>query len=103
MFPVMEDGEVKGCVSTREVKEIPREQWGAHTVADISKPCSKENTVSVHEDAIKALSLMNSTGNSRLMVLDGDKLVGVVTLKDLLQFLALKIDLEEKGEIKIPH
>jgi len=36
------------------------------------------------------------------MVLDGNKLVGIVTLKDLLQFLALKIDLEEKDEINIP-
>jgi Zn-dependent protease/predicted transcriptional regulator len=103
MFPVLENGQVKGCVSTREVKQIPRERWSEHRVADIVKPCSKENTVSVQEDAIKALSLMNSTGNSRLMVLDGDKLAGVVTLKDLLQFLALKIDLEEKEEIKIPY
>jgi Zn-dependent protease/predicted transcriptional regulator len=103
MFPVLENGQVKGCVSTREVKQIPREQWSNYRVADITKPCSKENTVSVHEDAIKVLSLMNTTGNSRLMVVDGDRLAGVVTLKDLLKFLALKIDLEEKEEIKIPY
>jgi hypothetical protein len=37
------------------------------------------------------------------MVLEGDKLAGIVTLKDLLQFLSLKIDLEEKEEINIPY
>jgi Zn-dependent protease/CBS domain-containing protein len=103
MFPVLENGRVKGCITTREVKQIPREQWSNYRVADIVKPCSRENTVSVHEDAIKALSLMSSTGNSRLMVLDDDKIVGIVTLKDLLQFLSLKIDLEEKEEINIPY
>ncbi|MFZ0034661.1 MAG: site-2 protease family protein [Sedimentisphaerales bacterium] len=103
MFPVLENGQVKGCVSTKEVKQIPHERWSDYRVADIVKPCSRENTVSVQEDAIKALSLMSSTGNSRLMVLDGEKIAGVVTLKDLLQFLALKIDLEEKDEIKIPY
>jgi Zn-dependent protease/CBS domain-containing protein len=101
MFPVLENERVKGCITTREVKQIPREQWSNYRVADIIKPCSRENTVSVHEDAIKALSLMSSTGNSRLMVLDDDKLVGIVTLKDLLQFLSLKIDLEGKEEINI--
>jgi CBS domain-containing protein len=37
---------------------------------------------------------MTRTGNSRLMVLDRGQLVGVVTLKDLLRFLSLKLDLE---------
>lgn len=103
MFPVLENGRVKGCISTREVKQIPRDQWSNYRVADIVKPCSRENAVSLHEDAVKALGLMSSTGNSRLMVLDGDKLAGIVTLKDLLQFLALKIDLEENEKIDIPY
>jgi len=101
MFPVLEDGRVLGCISTREVKEIPHEQWSNHKIADLVKPCSRENTVSLHEDAIKVLALMNSTGNSRFMVLDGDKLAGIVTLKDLLQFLALKIDLEENEKFQL--
>jgi Zn-dependent protease/CBS domain-containing protein len=102
MFPVLDNGRIKGCITTKEVKAIPPEQWSSYTVGDLAKPCSGENTISLQVDAVKALSLMSRTGNSRLMVLDGDKLVGIVTLKDLLQFLALKIDLEEKEEINIP-
>jgi high-affinity K+ transport system ATPase subunit B len=37
---------------------------------------------------------MNSTGNSRLMVVEGNKLLGVISLKDMLKFMALKLDLE---------
>jgi CBS domain-containing protein len=43
---------------------------------------------------MEALSTMSRTRNSRLLVVDGDRLVGVITLKDLLQFLSLKLDLE---------
>jgi CBS domain-containing protein len=101
MFPIVENGTVKGCISTREVKQIPHNEWSNHKIADLIKPCSKENTVGLHTDAIKVLALMNNTQNSRLMVLDGDKLAGIVTLKDLLQFLALKIDLEENGKFQL--
>jgi len=37
---------------------------------------------------------MNHSGASRLMVIDGDRLVGVPALKDLLEFLSLKVELE---------
>ena len=102
MFPVLDNNHINGCITTKEVKAVPPEQWNQYTVGDLLKPCSAENTISLQDDAIKALSLMSQTGNSRLMVLDGDKLVGIVTLKDLLQFLSLKIDLEEKEEVKLP-
>jgi Zn-dependent protease len=102
MFPVLDNDRIKGCITTKEVKAIPPDQWSNYTVGDLVKPCSGENTISLQADAVKALSLMSRTSNSRLMVVDGDKLAGIITLKDLLQFLALKIDLEEKEEIKIP-
>lgn len=95
MFPVVENGKLMGCVSTRAVKDIPREEWGRRTIAETLNRCSPENTISSHADAIKALSLMNRTGNSRLMVIDAEKLVGIITLKDIMSFLSVKIDLEQ--------
>jgi CBS domain-containing protein len=35
------------------------------------------------------------TGSSRLLVTDGSRLVGIVSLKDLLRFLDLKLELED--------
>ena len=95
MFPVADGARLLGCVSTRDIKKIPHDQWDNRTVGDIFAPCSAENVVSPDEDAVVALTKMQKTGNSRLMVADDDRLVGVVTLKDLLQLLSLKIDLEE--------
>jgi Zn-dependent protease/predicted transcriptional regulator len=94
MFPVSNNGHVVGCVTTQQVKEIPRDTWERHTVGELAQPCSNENTISPQTDAMQALTIMNRTGNSRLIVMDADKLVGLITLKDMLKFLALKIDLE---------
>ena len=96
MFPVVEDSDrILGCVTTKHVKEIPREEWRQKTVGEIAAQCSPENTVDPQADAMKALSLMNRTGNSRLMVVEGDRLVGIISLKDMLQLLSLKVELGE--------
>ncbi len=95
MFPVSAEGTLTGCITSNEVKNIPREQWNTLHVQDVLVPCSIDTTISPDTDAMRALSLMNRTGRSRLMVVDGDRLVGVITLKDMLKFLDLKIDLEE--------
>jgi Zn-dependent protease/predicted transcriptional regulator len=103
MFPVSENGLLKGCVTTKQIKEIPKEQWATRKVSDIIQPCSGENTISPKADAMKALSLMNNTGNSRLMVVEGNKLLGVISLKDMLKFMALKLDLEAGEKITRRH
>ncbi len=95
MFPVEESGRLIGCVTIHKVKGIPREEWSQHTVGELTEHCSPENTIAPKEDAIKALSIMNRTRASRLLVVDGDRLMGVVALKDMLKFLALKVELEE--------
>jgi CBS domain-containing protein len=96
MFPVVEDtNRLLGCVTTKQVKEIPREEWGQRRVGEIAAQCSAENTIGPQVDAMKALSLMSKSGLSRLMVTEGNRLVGVIALKDMLKFLALKVELEE--------
>jgi len=95
MFPVTNGQGPVGCVTTKQVKEVPREQWSKRTAREIQEPCSAENTVSPEADAMSALSMMRRTEKSRLLVVEAERLVGVLTLKDMLEFLALKIDLEE--------
>jgi len=96
MFPVVDDGKLRGSISTRQVKGVPREEWARQTVDALVEPCSQENTVRPETDAMKALEKLNRTGASRLLVVDGTRLVGIIALKDLLKFLSLKVELEEE-------
>ncbi len=96
MFPVVEADKLVGCVSTRQVQGIPRDQWGQKTIRELLTECSTENTIKPQADAMEALSKMSRTGHSRLIVVDDDQLVGMITLKDMLKFLSLKVELDEK-------
>ncbi len=93
MFPVVQGGQLLGCINARQVKEIPREQWRSRTVGESLTACSPETAVAPRVDVIKALSIMSRTGNSRLLVVEGGRLAGIITLKDIMGFLSVKIDL----------
>jgi Zn-dependent protease/CBS domain-containing protein len=95
MFPVVQNDILMGCIATKQIKEIPSDAWDQKTVGDLIVNCSPENTISPHADAVQALSVMNNNQASRLMVVDGNRLRGIITLKDMLQFLALKVELEQ--------
>jgi Zn-dependent protease/CBS domain-containing protein len=95
MFPVVEGEKLVGCVTTRQLREIPKNQWSTKTVGEIAKACTKDNAIAPDTDVVKVLSLMNRTRNSRLMVVDGDKLIGLIALKDIMNFLSIKLDLDK--------
>ena len=95
LFPVVRNGRLVGCVTTRQTKEVPREEWGARKVGKIAEECTEDNSVSPDMDAVKVLSTMRRNGISRLMVVEDEELIGVITLKDLLEFIAVKLELEQ--------
>jgi Zn-dependent protease/CBS domain-containing protein len=93
MFPVVENGAVLGCVTTRRLKEVARDEWTLRSVREIMIPCSEENSIRPDAPLAEAFALMNRTGNSRLMVLDQDRLAGIISLKDISSVLALRMEL----------
>jgi Zn-dependent protease len=93
MFPVVDGDRLTGCVTTQAVRELPREEWSQQTVGAIAEPVSDENSVTPRIDAMKVLSKMTGAGRSRLLVVEDGCLVGVITLKDLVELLSVKIEL----------
>jgi len=95
MFPVLADSErLEGCVTSEQVKRVPREEWEARTVREILQPSTAENTIAPETDSMEALRLMQRTHNSGLMVAEQGRLVAMVSMTDLLDFLAAKLELE---------
>jgi Zn-dependent protease len=98
MFPVAENGALLGCVSTRQIQEIPRSEWEQRRVGEVARPCGRDNVVRPGDDALQALEKMQRHRVSRLLVVADGHLAGIVALKDLLRFIALKLELEPEGE-----
>lgn len=97
LFPVTQEGKLLGSITLRDVKSIPREAWDEQRVGDVLSPCGERNCVSPDTDAMQLLSQMNRDKISRLMVVEGDELRGIITLKNMLDFISLKVELEEEG------
>jgi CBS domain-containing protein len=93
-YPVVEDGHLMGCITIDQVKQVPREEWERRTAESVAAPCSQANMIEPEADAAKALSAMNQTQATRLMVVDHGRLLGIVALRDLVNFLSRKMELE---------
>jgi CBS domain-containing protein len=98
MYPVVDGERLVGCITTNEVKNLPKDEWERQTVGAIAQKCDTANTIAPDTDAMQALARMGRTKVSRLLVVEGEKLAGVITLKDLLHFLTAKIELEEEAK-----
>ena len=94
-YPVLSFGKLTGCIFLKQLASIPREEWAHQTVGAVALPCDQNIIISAEEDANKALEIMNRTGNSRLLVANGDELEGIISLKDMLALLSLKMELND--------
>ena len=94
LYPVVDRGELLGCVTLARVKEVPREKWDWVRVQEIMEPCTPANTIAPDADAMVALTRMRRHQVSRLVVVDQGRLAGILSLKDLMTFLSIKVELE---------
>lgn len=98
-FPVVEGDRVAGCVTVKQVSGIGREDWDTARVRDVMTACGEENTVAPDEDALAVLRKMqNEQAGHHYLVVNNDRLEGLVTLKDLMSYLAIRLELEEDDE-----
>lgn len=100
-FPVTHNGRLIGYVQLATVAGIDREQWPWKTVGQIMEPCTDDTVIDPDADASAALEQMQGTGQSRLLVTRDGVLVGVLSIRDLMNFLSVRIDLG--AESRNPH
>ena len=96
-FPVISKGHLEGYIDTTMLARIPRGEWDRHTVGEVMQHDLTALTISPDADALAALGKMQRSGVSCLLVTLDDRLVGIISLSDLLRFLNLKLELEGIG------
>jgi len=97
-FPVVTNGHLEGYIETRMLARIPRAEWDRHTVGEVMERDLTALTIAPDADAVDALGKMQRSGVSCLLVTQGDQLVGIIGLSDLLRFLNLRLELDGVGE-----
>jgi Zn-dependent protease/CBS domain-containing protein len=95
-FPVVSDGRLEGFITTAALASIPRSEWDLHTVGEAMRQDVENFSVRPDTDALDVLQQMQRTGASQLLVVDHGRLEGIISIKDLLRFFELKLELESE-------
>jgi len=93
-FPVVEEGRVVGLVTLNGVKQIREEERPTTPVREVMEAAEDTIRISPQASLADALRAMAASGSGRLLVLRGDKLVGLITKSGLLRFVEIKRILE---------
>jgi len=91
-FPVEQDGRLVGCVTAARLRQIEPAEWEGRTARDVMESCPPESLVSPATDALDALLRMQKSGKGWLPVVAEDRLVGILSLSDMLHVLSLRLE-----------
>ncbi len=89
-FPVMDDGKFLGIITLKEIKNVSREDWSTVKVSDIFVPHNKKWEVSPDSDVMRALELMIKEDKGRIIVMENEKVVGLITRNGIARYLQIK-------------
>ncbi len=94
-FPVMESGKVIGVVSLSEIKNIDRSHDQTTRVVDIMLSLDDTMVTSPDTSLVIAMRKMLTETIARLLVMENNQLLGMITKTGLMRFLEIKNILEE--------
>jgi Zn-dependent protease len=103
LVPVVAGDTVIGVVDVRAAKAVPRQEWETRRIADIMTALSPDSTIRLGADAGAALAQMQRTGQARLLVMDGARLAGILSLSDMLRMISLRLDLDPPAPPRGPR
>jgi Zn-dependent protease/CBS domain-containing protein len=92
-FPVAEEGRLRGLVTLNEVKKVARDRWGSTLVGDVMQRDLEALSVGPTDDVSAVLARVIRDRCGRLPVVDGDRIVGIITRRDILEALKVISDL----------
>jgi len=98
-FPVIDRGELVGVIALDAVMVIDRRRWPWLRIGALMRPVNSENTIEPDTDAAEALDTMRRSGEGRLLVVEKGQLIGVLSLRDLLDYLSITLKLSRTQDI----
>jgi Zn-dependent protease len=95
-FIVEDNGILRGLVTLQDVKATPREEWLNTPLQTIMVPARDLVVVEPHVTLLKVMEAMDERGVSQMPVVDGDRVLGIVTREGLLRILRTQMEFGEK-------
>ncbi|MHB1415699.1 MAG: CBS domain-containing protein [Chloroflexota bacterium] len=93
-LPVVDqEGNVAGLVTVVDLKKVSREKWDTTTVGEVMTPARELVAVGPQTNAGEALQAMGQRDINQVPVLEGGRLVGLLTRSNMIRYLHLREEL----------
>ncbi len=92
-FPVAHDGVLLGRIGTKQVAALDRRLWPQTEVSAVMLARTEEDTIAPDAASLDAIARMSGSGHSHLFVVRDGLLVGVISRRDLIELLSVKLEL----------
>jgi Zn-dependent protease/predicted transcriptional regulator len=89
-YPVTDNGTAVGLLPFSCVAEVPRRDWDARSVRDCMIPRDEVPIVSPDEELMHAAEELAENDLHRALVLDGERLVGLLSITDVARALQMR-------------
>jgi Zn-dependent protease len=86
-FVVEKGGLPAGIMTLHNFRKVPRTEWPATTAAQTMIPAEKMDWVAPDADLWAAVQKMDADGVNQLPVMEGGRILGVLTRENFIQFL----------------
>ncbi|OGO51533.1 MAG: hypothetical protein A2148_01250 [Chloroflexi bacterium RBG_16_68_14] len=96
-YPVVAGEELLGLVTLTDVQRLEREQWPTTSVFRAMTPFERLRTVAPQEEALKVLQLMGEADVNQVPVVDGRRLLGIVSRADILRLIQVRRAVAAEG------
>ena len=87
-YPVLDGGRTVGLLPFGSVARVPRAQWETRYVRDCMLPRDEVPVLSEDDELADALPELAARGINRALVMDGERLVGLLSITDVARLLA---------------
>jgi CBS domain-containing protein/Zn-dependent protease len=92
-FVVAEEGKLLGVVTIRDIKRVPKKRWNSTKISRAMTPAKQLRTASAQQSAASVLELMDELRIKRMPVLEGDKVIGVISQDSLNRLKKTRVEL----------
>jgi Zn-dependent protease/CBS domain-containing protein len=89
-YPVVDNGRAVGLLPFRRVAEVPRAEWETRRVRDCMIEADRVPSLSPDEELVNAAAELSADGPGRGLVLEGDRLVGLLSISDVARAFELR-------------
>jgi len=95
---VVSDGHLVGMMDVHQLNRIPREEWATTSVQTAMLPPGKIHWVRPEQPLLSILERMQSEDVNQMPVVDGERIIGIVSRDSILRVLQNRMEIGELAE-----